>query len=524
MFEQLSNQLEPLLMSYGIWIALFFAAMIAVPVGLIIWMQKRQNRETQTQLSAYYDTLAERQRQTQGWETLLLQYQAQAQVFQGITLQQSQPVSQQQDTCLELILRLKSDLKNIEAQLSQNPTQAILQLEEGEAESQQLKNQVLSIEAWHKQLNQQQTQTQMQLEKTQTTLSTLPDSPAHANLAKILASVQDMLASNPLQAQLELETCSAELAALQSHVSAESPSQPVTAAAEPEAAITTQTQIQDRPLEPVLSSEPVTETEQALEQVDLEPAEPAQEAPPAEPRPDPKAVAETTLAETPESPLSSPDSEGLSPSVSESPVSLAVVSESEQSPSAADSEPANLKPPATPGSDLPFAEAEDSLNQLQDCLNEINALHDKLSQDFETEAWVSAWPFKDRAQYLAEEAQYLLQLARRLYVLPAAPSHRARLNRERVLAKVQAVQDTRQHLHATLETLQASQHQLQAQVRPLAERLRNLRETGKQDDNWIQTQAALLKQVQQGLEIKPVALHKYQQIIQDVEATLLTQV
>src|SRR5205085_894843 len=123
---------EPLLMTYGIWVALFFAVMVLIPVAIVVWMQKRHQHEEHEQLSEHYQTLATYQQQLTGMETMLTQYQQQAAHFSEATRTQAAELLQQQDDCLARVMRLKSELRETEARLPQLGDQLLSQLEESE--------------------------------------------------------------------------------------------------------------------------------------------------------------------------------------------------------------------------------------------------------------------------------------------------------------------------------------------------------------------------------------------------------
>lgn len=174
MLDQLTKNLEPLLMTYGIWVALFLAVMVLIPVGIVIWMQKRHQQQENDLLSEHFQVLAGFQQQLTGMETVLSQYQQQAAGFGEASRARTADLLQRQEECLSQLLRLKSELRDIEARLPQLGDQLPARLETAEEQLENIKQSFESVETWYKQLYQGVADTRTQLHQLQAELQTQP--------------------------------------------------------------------------------------------------------------------------------------------------------------------------------------------------------------------------------------------------------------------------------------------------------------------------------------------------------------
>lgn len=175
MLDQLAKTFERLLMSYGIWVALFLALMVVIPVSFLILRQRRSERLSNDQLSEHYQTLAGLQQQLNGVETVLTQYHQQAAGFTAETRQESAELLKLEEDCLARVLRLKSELRETEAQLPQFGDQLLARIEDSETEVAAVKGDFERIETWHKRLNQAVADGRTQLHQLQADLDNQPD-------------------------------------------------------------------------------------------------------------------------------------------------------------------------------------------------------------------------------------------------------------------------------------------------------------------------------------------------------------
>ena len=179
MVDQLTKNLEPLLMTYGIWVAVFLAFMVLVPIGVVVWLQRRHQHHENEQLSDYYQTLATYQQQLTGIETVLNQYQQQAARFSEATRAQSADLIEQQEDCLARVMRLKSELRETESRLPQLGDQLLSRFETAEEQFEGIKSYFEQIETWYKQLYQGVADSRTQLHQLQAELQAQPaDTPA----------------------------------------------------------------------------------------------------------------------------------------------------------------------------------------------------------------------------------------------------------------------------------------------------------------------------------------------------------
>lgn len=500
MLENLSGVLEPLLVNYGIWVALFFAFMVAVPVGLIVWLQKKQNRNAQAHLSVHYDTLAEQQQQVKSWLVLLNHYQQQTSLYSGETQAQSLTKLHQQESLIRSLNEVQAELQEIEAVLAEEPEQFQLRLNDVQASLQPLKIALHQIETWHQQLQQVLLENDSTLQELQSRISSQTE--LHLFQTRWEA-LQQQAAHDPLGVQQACEQLNTELSQKLS-------ASQVLATARPEQTLPDKPSPEEKTTELPSETEALTapERKKHILQSPQETPLPASE------------KLQATLNSQALACQQAPVSEAL-PGLNQALDDTVPEAEHPGSEEAEQAEKAaNPLISESEAQRVPFAEAEADLVSIHEMLQEIDTLHDQLSADFEAATWVKAWPLKDKARYQAEEAQELLKLARYLYTLPQAPAHRARLNRERVQAKQQALQESYHTLKNTLETLKHTQSELRQQVLELAKHLQQSRDTGTADLNTLQNHVENLKTIQKGLGHAPVALHKYQQMLQSLETTL----
>ncbi|MEZ0375267.1 MAG: hypothetical protein ACAI44_39635, partial [Candidatus Sericytochromatia bacterium] len=268
-----------MLMTYGIWVALFLVIMVLVPVGTVIWMLKRHQHQEHQQLSEHYEALATFQQQLTGMETVLTQYQQQADRFAESTRSQAADLLQQQEDCLARTLRLKSELRETEARLPQLGDQLPARLEEAESQLLGLKAYFEQIEAWYKRLYQGVADSRTQLHQLQAELQAQPADTAaeHERLQAFWERLRSLQAEtsppDPLQYQQAIYQLQQDLQSLALAESAAQPSEPAEAPA----------------AQPVTVFPPLPPLDAVAEPPPVMP-EPAEAATP---------IAETPIAETP---------------------------------------------------------------------------------------------------------------------------------------------------------------------------------------------------------------------------------
>lgn len=583
MLEQVTQAIEPLLMSYGIWIALFLAIMVVIPVGIVIWLQKRRSQEDDQELAQYYDQLAEWRQHLNGWETALHQNQQQASHYQGYTLEQVQPVLQEAETQSAQILRLKSDLQEIEAGLSQDSDSALSRFEELSSEMQGLKPKLEGVTQWFKRLNQGLVDSRNQLQTLETQLQAFPEHAVTERLKNRLQSLQaETQPSDPLQQQTQIQQLqqAVEMAAQQlppalvenapvSSTPTESavpaPETPVETVQPP---LSTPTQT-TAPEEPISQTAPETpapeqapedaEDSEHTEEIDRQTAEDIlDELLESEATESPQSVSSAEQAEDlKEAVLRSHMTETLSTAktldmhltpeardtLQDSPFSAALETETasestelfdtnaEQSEAVSETptepepetESEAPEPSIPPQSFVPFFSADEELQRIPEILADIEACHEKLAKTYATEAWTEITGLKEQSRYRADEAYELLKLARHLYHLPQAPRHRARLSLERMQAKIRDLQAARQTMTQTLECLHSEEENVKQHLLQLYEQVKHLQQDSEVSADWLSLQTEVLRQAQQDLERTPLPLIRCTEKLKEVEINLQTQ-
>lgn len=236
MLEQLIHNFEPILAAYGIWVALFFAVMVMLPVGIVIWLQKRQQQPVNN--NNLEQTLQSLQQQVAGLETVLNQYQQQIAGFSESTRTEWADLIEQHQQAQTRVLRLKAELSDTEAQLPQLGDQLLSQLEDFEAEVIGLKERFEGVENAFKRLPQLIADTRTQLHQLQSEFEALPTTLANWSALRLrLQGLQSQLSpKDPLAYQknvnhLQQDIQAATLTAQQQAVTAV----PTATASEPSA-------------------------------------------------------------------------------------------------------------------------------------------------------------------------------------------------------------------------------------------------------------------------------------------------
>lgn len=489
MLEQVAQSIEPVLMTYGIWVALFLAIMIIIPVGIVIWLQKRRGQEDSEELAVAYASIAEWRQQLNAWETSISQNQKQASHFQGHTQKQVEPILQQIDQHLSRVLRLKSELHEIEALLAQDSIQAIERLNDLGTEVYGLKPHLESIAQWFKRLNQGMASSRTVLQQIENELIPLTDSvltqSLHERLTALKAETQP---PDPLQQHSAIQKLHQDLQNIQAQESKPQPEAPQILESNASQLQTEST----APSIPVETTPAIPETISPLElknTTDRELAESILDELLQEPEPnlrgatEPLSIDLTTGAQIEatldthllEHDISTAETIETRPSDTlimepEAPEKALPIISPETSPETSPEQPETERQKPQPNSEstqnntdketkesslLPFAEADQELDVLPELLHSIAEAHTQLVQTYASESDSELTGLKSQSQYRASEAQELLKLARHLYSLPQAPSHRSRLSLERMRTKIKDIQQIQKTLEHALQDLNA---------------------------------------------------------------------
>lgn len=500
MLEQLQQSLEPILETYGLWLALGLFFLVLVPTLVLFFLRIQQRQGLNTQLQDLLDASGVLYSQLSGLDHSLHQYLAQAETYTGKTQIQVQPLLAPLSENLAQLHRCKVQIKEWEADLveqdAETAQQTWLTLEK---EAQNLISTIEKTEAFFKRLSEVETALQNQLRQIQDLLAPYQQ---EADVSAPLNHLKNRLslfegpdpAADPLtdlegirqllqDAHQWVETeKQAQLAAASAHLPDEEPAKPAEQAdltqAEPvqemasaemppedkteqetefptdfstEVVPQTETPQAEVLHEPV-SSRPVNEAmlidqvlDAALEEAPTHQAETREEAV--------EELLETNLTKkaatdnvqtASDLPVAPSEDETAQPHVGSDikPEEMAPKTEKTQTAAGAKLQ-ARLQ-----------SEADNLAQQQARLLPHLEEIRDTLNERFVPALWEASATALKRALYRAEEAALMIKLAHRLFMEPAAPAHRVLLNLQRSAEKwpeIEKLYAQLQHQHQELE-------------------------------------------------------------------------
>ncbi len=191
MLAQLLAGIEPLILNYGLFLAMGFVLVILVPVSLWWIMRSSGSRVAYADITQAYDHLAELRKQMNAWESLLRQQLNQKQTFKGKTLKEAEALQSLQDHALETLKVLFARHKQVEQMWGQEQAGAPAETERLEEDFQELQQNTQPAVQWYKQLSQRLAQTRTRLHEFQQRLEQLSQS------RPVLLKQLQMLQANP---------------------------------------------------------------------------------------------------------------------------------------------------------------------------------------------------------------------------------------------------------------------------------------------------------------------------------------
>ena len=466
MLAQLLASIEPLILNYGLFLAMGFVVVILVPVSLWWVLRSSGNRVAYADITQAYDHLAELRKQMNAWESLLRQQLNQKQTFKGKTLKEAEALASLQNQALETLKVLFSRHKQVEQMWSQEQAGAPAETERLEEDFQELQQNTQPALQWYKQLSQRLVKTRTRLHEFQQRLESLDG--AQPVLLKQLQMLQgNPFANDPICYFEEVLHFKAQLE------KAELAERRLPPLPEPASELPVVEPVPEPPV-----PEPASELPAAAPVPELPQAEPASELPAAGPVPEPP-VAEPAS----ELPAAEPVPE---PPVADQAATRKV-------------------------SRQRFARTEAVMKTLQARVQAIAEMDRELGASFHFSAWRRHIESLEQAKYALKTSETLLLMAYRLEKTPQAAPHRVKLSLKRCEDRLLDVENIYQMLSEHQRELQQRHQQAETLLQSLTEDLKQYQAQWSPAD--LKDHADHLLQVRQGLAHPPISL-------QDIEARL----
>jgi chromosome segregation ATPase len=442
MLAQLLASIEPLILNYGLFLAMGFVLVILVPISLWWIMRASGNRVAYADITQAYDHLAELRKQMNAWESLLRQQLSQKQTFKGKTLKEAEALQSLQNHALETLKVLFVRHKQVEQMWGQEQAGAPAETERLEEDFQELQQHTQPVVQWYKQLSQRLVQTRTRLHEFQQRLEQLGES------RPVLLKQLQMLQGNPF------------------------------------------------------ANDPICYFEEVLHfKAQLEKAELAERSLPPLPEPAPEVPApEVPAPEVPAPEVPAP--EVPAPEVPAPEVPAPEVPAPEvPAPEVPAVEPA---PEVRKVSRQRFARAETMMRTLRERVQVIADTDRELGASFHFSAWRAYVESLEEAKNALKTSETLLLMAYRLEKTPQAAPHRVKLSLKRCEDRLADVDTIYQMLSKHHQALQQRHQQAETLLQSLTEGLKHYQAKWSQVD--LKHHAEQLLQVRQGLAHPPVAL------------------
>jgi hypothetical protein len=488
MLEQLKQSLEPLLETHGLWFALGLLLFVLVPTLVLFFLRIQQRQGLNSQLQELLDAAGLLYNRLSATDHTLRTYQEQAEAYTGKTLLQVQPLSAPLSESLAQIHRCKVQIKEWEASLSEQDTDdAQESWSRLDKEGQELVAGVEKVEGFFLRLQEVEQALQNQLHQIAVLLEpyATTQAPPLLTLKQRLAQLDDAQPTTDPLADLEI------IRQLLQDTNQWIQNQPKQETIEPES-------VEPESVEPE-SVEPESVEPESVEPESVEP----ESVEPESVQPESVAELDSILDQAFEQELVPEDAVVAEPVLNELGSEPLPESREDSIPVVSDANDlvlANETPTLETTSEVPDAAAEvpevkdteqavvqmfedrDSIAKIEAQLKReesqlliqeerllplLEQTRQSLAGRFVPALWESSQKAFEQAQYKAQEAVLLLQLARRLQAEPAAPVHRILLNIQRSGDKWREIAEFQERLQTQYTVLEQSAEQAQKDAEQL---------------------------------------------------------